>query len=76
MAELIKKVTRALNDAGNSKRITIKKGWLSILGIEDEDTVETALYYSKKHNGYFFAAFAEDQPAPEEISEDLEVVDE
>jgi len=75
MAKLIQKKTLTLSDAGDTKRVTVKRDWLPVLGLEDKEKITTALYYSEKHDGFFLAAFdSENQPSLEDL--DLEKLDE
>jgi len=69
MVEIISTDERSLSDAGDSKRISIVKSWLSILGFEDKEDVQTALLYTEKHGFLFGAWCLEDQPDLEDLNE-------
>ena len=66
---------RSLTDAGDSKRISIPKDWLEILGFtEEEEEVVTAVLHSK--HGTFFGAWVDgEQPDLSDIAEEIEEVD-
>lgn len=72
MVEIISKSERSLTDAGDSKRVSVAKDWLEILGFKNEKTVVTAVLKGK--HGFFFGAWIEgDQPDLDQFdTEELE----
>lgn len=70
MVDIISTATRSLTNAGDSRRVSVVKEWLSILGFDDAENVETAVLYTEKH-GFFFGAWLEDeQPDLEDLDEE------
>ena len=74
MSEIIGKDTRKLTDAGDSKRVSINKSWLQILGFDEVDEVETAIVRGKY--GLFFGAWIEgEQPEIEDLEEKVDILE-
>lgn len=73
MTRIISEQKRSLTDAGDSKRLSIVKEWIQMLGFEDEDKVVTALLHTEKH-GFFFGAWKEgEQPDMDSLENKIKV---
>lgn len=68
MVEIISTARRSLSDAGDSRRVSIAKDWLDILGFNETDEVETALLYTEKHGFLLGAWLPEEQPDIEDLN--------